>query len=94
MLRMRPKNLGSRLSGFSEGGEYMQLAKVVGNVVSTQKDPNLVGCKLLIIKKIDEYGEFEKYSSSSRFASNTGRQIKLTKDSSQPPRSSTRSERT
>ena len=28
----------------------MQLAKVVGNVVSTQKDPNLVGCKLLIIK--------------------------------------------
>ncbi|MCG2728839.1 MAG: EutN/CcmL family microcompartment protein, partial [Acetobacterium sp.] len=26
----------------------MQLAKVVGNVVSTQKDPNLVGCKLLI----------------------------------------------
>ncbi|MDI3537883.1 MAG: hypothetical protein PWP30_2365, partial [Eubacteriaceae bacterium] len=43
----------------------MQLAKVVGNVVSTQKDSNLVGCKLLIIKKIDEYGEFEKYSSQS-----------------------------
>lgn len=39
--------------------------KVVGNVVSTQKDPNLVGCKLLIIKKINENGEFEKYSSQS-----------------------------
>ena len=41
----------------------MHLAKVVGNVVSTQKDSNLVGCKLLIIKKINENGEFEKYSS-------------------------------
>ena len=38
----------------------MHLAKVVGNVVSTQKDSNLVGCKLLIIKKINE-----KYSSQS-----------------------------
>ncbi|MEF9919370.1 MAG: EutN/CcmL family microcompartment protein, partial [Eubacterium sp.] len=43
----------------------MHLAKVVGNVVSTQKDSNLVGCKLLIIKKINENGEFEKYSSQS-----------------------------
>ena len=43
----------------------MHLAKVVGNVVSTQKDSNLVGCKLLIIKKINETGEFEKYSSQS-----------------------------
>ena len=43
----------------------MHLAKVVGNVVSTQKDANLVGCKLLIIKKINESGEFEKYSSQS-----------------------------
>lgn len=43
----------------------MHLAKVVGNVVSTQKDPNLVGCKLLIIKKINENGEYEKYSSQS-----------------------------
>ena len=43
----------------------MHLAKVVGNVVSTQKDSNLVGCKLLIIKKINENGEFEKSSSQS-----------------------------
>jgi len=43
----------------------MHLAKVVGNVVSTQKDANLIGCKLLIIKKINEKGEFEKYSSQS-----------------------------
>lgn len=43
----------------------MHLAKVVGTVVSTQKDPNLVGCKLLIIKKINEDGEYEKYSSQS-----------------------------
>ena len=43
----------------------MHLAKVVGNVVSTQKDSNLVGCKLFFIKKINENGEFEKYSSQS-----------------------------
>ena len=43
----------------------MHLANVVGNAVSTQKDSNLVGCKLLIIKKINENGEFEKYSSQS-----------------------------
>jgi microcompartment protein CcmK/EutM len=43
----------------------MQLAKVVGTIVSTQKTSLLVGTKLMIIKKIDEYGEFEKYSSQS-----------------------------
>lgn len=43
----------------------MRLAKVVGTVVSTQKDPNLIGSKLMIVKKVDEYGNFEKYSSSS-----------------------------
>lgn len=43
----------------------MRLAKVVGTIVSTQKDPHLMGCKLMIVKKIDEKGEFEKYSSSS-----------------------------
>ncbi|WP_295362064.1 EutN/CcmL family microcompartment protein [uncultured Pseudoramibacter sp.] len=43
----------------------MQLAKVVGTIVSTQKDQHLMGCKLMIIKKINEKGEFEKYSSSS-----------------------------
>ena len=43
----------------------MRLAKVVGTIVSTQKDPPLMGCKLMIVKKIDEKGEFEKYSSSS-----------------------------
>ena len=32
----------------------MFLAKVIGNVVSTKKDEGLVGCKLLILKKIDE----------------------------------------
>ena len=42
----------------------MNLAKVVGNVVSTQKDSNLVGCKLLIIKKINENGEFENTPAS------------------------------
>ncbi|MCH4072006.1 EutN/CcmL family microcompartment protein [Pseudoramibacter sp.] len=43
----------------------MQLAKVVGTIVSTQKDQHLMGCKLMIIKKIDENGEYEKYSSNS-----------------------------
>lgn len=32
----------------------MFLAKVVGNVVSTQKHEKLIGNKLLIIKKLDE----------------------------------------
>lgn len=32
----------------------MFLAKVVGQVVSTQKDEKFVGTKLLIIRKIDE----------------------------------------
>ena len=43
----------------------MHLAKVVGTIVSTQKDPHLVGCKLMIIKKINEDSQFEKYSSQS-----------------------------
>ncbi|MGN0194082.1 MAG: EutN/CcmL family microcompartment protein [Pseudoramibacter sp.] len=43
----------------------MQLAKVVGTIVSTQKDQHLMGCKLMIVKKINEKGEFEKYSSNS-----------------------------
>lgn len=43
----------------------MRLAKVVGTVVSTQKDERLRGCKLMIVKKVDEKGNFEKYSSSS-----------------------------
>lgn len=43
----------------------MRLAKVVGTIVSTQKDPHLIGCKLMIVKKVDENGNFEKYSSSS-----------------------------
>lgn len=32
----------------------MFLAKVVGKVVATQKDPKFIGSKLLIVKKIDE----------------------------------------
>lgn len=32
----------------------MFLAKVVGNVVSTQKDEKFIGTKLLIVRKIDE----------------------------------------
>ncbi|WPC44390.1 EutN/CcmL family microcompartment protein [Clostridium sp. JS66] len=35
----------------------MFLGKVVGKVVSTQKDPKFIGSKLLIVKKIDESGK-------------------------------------
>jgi len=38
----------------------MFLAKVIGTLVSTKKDDRLVGSKLLIIKKINEYEESEK----------------------------------
>lgn len=32
----------------------MYLGKVIGNVVSTHKDERLVGCKFLIVRKLDE----------------------------------------
>ena len=38
----------------------MFLAKVIGTLVSTKKDERLVGSKLLIIKKINEYEEPEE----------------------------------
>lgn len=34
----------------------MQLAQVLGTIVSTQKDPGLTGCKLLLLQFIDEAG--------------------------------------
>ncbi|MFB2771759.1 EutN/CcmL family microcompartment protein [Pelatocladus sp. BLCC-F211] len=34
----------------------MQIAKVRGTVVSTQKDPNLRGVKLLLLQLVDEEG--------------------------------------
>ncbi|MDE5075916.1 MAG: EutN/CcmL family microcompartment protein, partial [Trichodesmium sp. St5_bin2_1] len=34
----------------------MQIAKVRGTVVSTQKEPNLKGTKLLLLQFIDEEG--------------------------------------
>lgn len=34
----------------------MQLARVVGTVVATRKEPNLVGLKLLVVRPIDEEG--------------------------------------
>ena len=37
----------------------MQLARVVGDIVSTVKDPNLVGAKLLVVRTIDPYGKDE-----------------------------------
>lgn len=36
----------------------MLLAKVIGNIVSTQKDENLKGHKLLLVKEVDFDGEF------------------------------------
>jgi microcompartment protein CcmK/EutM len=34
----------------------MQLARVVGTVVATRKEPNLTGLKLLVVRPIDEEG--------------------------------------
>jgi len=34
----------------------MQLARVVGTVVSTRKEPNMEGLKLLVVKPLDEAG--------------------------------------
>ena len=35
----------------------MQIAKVLGTVVSTQKDPSLMGLKFLLLQFIDEAGQ-------------------------------------
>lgn len=35
----------------------MQLARVIGEVVSTMKDPNLIGTKLLVVQPIAASGE-------------------------------------
>jgi microcompartment protein CcmK/EutM len=35
----------------------MQLARVVGEVVSTVKDPNLIGMKLLVLQPLNAAGE-------------------------------------
>ena len=37
----------------------MQLAKVIGDVVATRKDPRLVSNKLLIARPMDPYGKAE-----------------------------------
>jgi ethanolamine utilization protein EutN len=37
----------------------MLLAKIVGTVVATRKDPRLVSCKLLIVKPMDPRGKVE-----------------------------------
>ena len=35
----------------------MQLARVIGEVVSTMKDPNLVGMKILVLQPLSPAGE-------------------------------------
>lgn len=42
----------------------MFMAKVIGNIVSTQKVEKLVGCKILIIKTLDEHGTMTDESPS------------------------------
>lgn len=35
----------------------MYIAKVVGNVVATRKEESLVGCKLMVIQRVDHNNE-------------------------------------
>ncbi len=37
----------------------MLLARIVGTVVATRKDPRLVSCKLLVVRPIDPLGKAE-----------------------------------
>ena len=39
----------------------MLIGKVIGNVVSTVKDPKYSGYKLLVIQEMDVYGNFENF---------------------------------
>ena len=38
----------------------MIIGKVIGNVVTTVKDPKYSGYKLLVVQEMNIYGEFEK----------------------------------
>jgi ethanolamine utilization protein EutN len=38
----------------------MIIGKVIGNVVTTIKDPKYNGYKLLVVQEMNAYGEFEK----------------------------------
>ena len=38
----------------------MIIGKVIGNVVTTVKDPKYNGYKLLVVQEMNVYGEFEK----------------------------------
>ena len=38
----------------------MIIGKVIGNVVTTVKDPKYSGYKLLVVQEMNVYGEFEK----------------------------------
>ncbi len=35
----------------------MKICKVIGNIVSTAKDPSFVGHKLMIVQPVDEKGD-------------------------------------
>jgi ethanolamine utilization protein EutN len=37
----------------------MLLAKIVGTVVATRKDPRLVGSKLLVVRPVDPHGKID-----------------------------------
>ena len=55
---MRPLSASSTTSKFANPGpDVMQLARVIGDVVSTVKDPNLSGIKLLVLQPISAGGE-------------------------------------
>lgn len=43
----------------------MQLARVVGSVVSTQKSPTLIGKKLLLVRRVAGDGSLPPDSSTS-----------------------------
>ncbi len=36
----------------------MKLAKIIGTVVATRKDDSLVGCKLMIVRRVDGEGNY------------------------------------
>jgi microcompartment protein CcmK/EutM len=50
----------------------MKLARVIGNVVATRKDPSYTGHKLLIVQPVDEYGNDVSQSFLSMDTVNAG----------------------
>src|SRR3954468_3592484 len=55
--RMRCRSATRAPRRYSPGRVRMIVAKIIGTVVATRKDPRLVSCKLLVVRPMDPRGK-------------------------------------